>query len=221
MSWQVANEPRVLMTQDHEAAFASWLNETVSLIKTLDPNHLVSTGTEGKHGFLEDIDIYKRLHENKNIDYLTLHIWPKNWSWYDINNEVQTTEESIEKTYQEMDEHMEVAKELNKPLVMSEFGFPREKESLSPKASVENRNKYYKAVFNKVIESYKNQDVLAGANFWGFAGFAKTNPENGKWQHGDDFTADPPQEPQGLNSVFASDVSTLKLVKESNKTLFD
>ncbi|WNH09303.1 hypothetical protein [Thalassobellus suaedae] len=104
---------------------------------------------------------------------------------------------------------------------MSEFGFPREKESLSPKASVENRDNYYKSVFNKVIESYKNQGVLAGANFWGFAGFAKTNPKNnnGKWQHGDDFTADPPQEPQGLNSVFASDVSTLQIIKQVNKTL--
>ena len=221
MSWQVANEPRVLMTPEHEKAFASWLNETVSLIKTLDPNHLVSTGTEGKHGFLEDMAMYKRLHTNKNIDYLTLHIWPKNWSWYNIDNEAQTTEESIEKTYKEMDEHIEVAKELNKPLVMSEFGFPREKESLSPSASIENRNKYYKAVFNRVIESYKNQDVLAGANFWGFAGFAKTNPENGKWQHGDDFTADPPQEPQGLNSVFASDSTTLGLIKEANHELID
>ncbi|MGY8911608.1 MAG: glycoside hydrolase 5 family protein, partial [Flavobacteriales bacterium] len=61
--------------------------------------------------------------------------------------------------------------------------------------------------------------VLAGLNFWGFAGFAKTNPLNGKWQHGDDFSADPPQEPQGLNSVFASDVSTLQLIKEANINL--
>jgi len=221
MSWQVANEPRVLMTPDHEKAFASWLNETVDLIRTLDPNHLISTGTEGKHGFLEDIDMFERLHDNKNIDYLAIHMWPKNWGWYDINNEAQTTQESIVKAFEYMDEHIVVAEKLNKPIVMSEFGFPRQKESLSPEASVENRNTFYKAIFNRISESYKTQGILAGLNFWGFAGFAKTNPENGKWQHGDDFTADPPQEPQGLNSVFASDVSTLKLIKESNETLFD
>ena len=220
MSWQVANEPRVLVSKDHEKAFADWLNETVDLIKTLDPNHLVSTGTEGKHGFLEDINMFERLHDNKNIDYLTMHMWPKNWGWYDINNEKQTTQESIEKAYEYMDEHIVVAKKINKPIVMSEFGFPREKESLSPTTSIENRNVFYKAIFDRIIESSEDKGVLAGLNFWGFAGYAKTNPENGKWQHGDDFTADPPQEPQGLNSVFASDVSTLKLIKESNETLF-
>ena len=62
---------------------------------------------------------------------------------------------------------------------------------------------------------------MAGLNFWGFAGYAKTNPDNGKWMHGDDFTADPPQEPQGLNSVFASDISTLKMIKKANKQLME
>lgn len=146
MSWQVANEPRVLMSPEHEEAFASWLSETVDLIKTLDPNHLVSTGTEGKHGFLQDMNMYERLHDNKNIDYLAMHMWPKNWGWYDINNEKETTIESIEKANTYMNEHIVVAQRLQKPIVMSEFGFPREKESLSPEASIENRNVFYQAI---------------------------------------------------------------------------
>ena len=122
-----------------------------------------------------------------------------------------------------MDEHIVVAKQLKKPIVMSEFGFPREKESLALDASIENRNTFYEAIFNRIVESHKEGGILAGLNFWGFAGFAKNYPENinGKWKHGDDFTADPPQEPQGLNSVFASDVSTLNLIKEANKELVD
>ncbi|SFZ93453.1 mannan endo-1,4-beta-mannosidase [Flaviramulus basaltis] len=221
MSWQVANEPRVLMTPDHEEAFAGWLNETVKLIKELDPNHLVSTGTEGKHGFLEDINMFERLHNNKNIDYLAMHMWPKNWGWYDINDEKESTQVSIKNAYEYMDEHIVVAKRLKKPIVMSEFGFPREKESLSPEASVENRNVFYKAIFDRIVESSKDKGILAGLNFWGFAGYAITNPENGKWKHGDDFSADPPQEPQGLNSVFSSDISTLDLIKEANSKLLD
>ena len=219
MSWQVANEPRVLMTPDHEKAFASWLNETVDLIKSLDPNHLVSTGAEGKASYLDDIDMYQRLHSNKNIDYLTMHMWPKNWGWYDINNEKESTQTSINKAFEYMDEHIVTAKTLNKPIVMSEFGFPREKESLSPTASIDNRNVFYNAVFKRIVESYKEQGILAGLNFWGFAGYAKTNPTNGKWKDGDDFSADPPQEPQGLNSVFASDTSTLELIKQANNKL--
>ena len=219
MSWQVANEPRVLMSPDHEPAFAAWLNETVDLIESLDPKHLISTGTEGKHGFLQDIDMFQRLHTNKNIDYLAMHMWPKNWGWYDINDEEASTLVSIDKANAYMNEHIEIAKSLNKPIVMSEFGFPREKESLSPEANITNRNTFYSAIFNRITDSYETKSPLAGLNFWGFAGYAKTNPENGKWMHGDDFTADPPQEPQGLNSVFASDTSTLKLIKEANKTL--
>ena len=78
---------------------------------------------------------------------------------------------------------------------------------------------FYEAIFNRIVESSKNKGILAGLNFWGFAGYAKTNPENGKWKHGDDFSADPPQEPQGLNSVFASDESTLNLIRRTNKVL--
>lgn len=221
MSWQIANEPRVLMNPNHEPAFATWLNETVAIIQSLDSTHLISTGTEGKHGFLQDINMFERLHANKDIDYLTMHMWPKNWGWYDINNEKETTLLSIEKANEYMNEHIVIAKNLQKPIVMSEFGFPREKESLSLDASVENRNVFYKAIFERIIESKKNNGELAGLNFWGFAGYAKTNTEIGKWLHGDDFTADPPQEPQGLNSVFASDVSTLEIIKEANIKLFE
>jgi len=216
MSWQVANEPRVLMTPDHEKPFSKWLNETVDLIESLDSNHLISTGAEGKASYLHDIDMYERLHSNPNIDYLTMHMWPKNWGWYDIDNEVVTTQESITKANIYMNEHILVAQKLRKPIVMSEFGFPREKESISPEASIENRNTFYNAIFERMVYSKQMGTPFSGLNFWGFAGYAKTHPENGKWLHGDDFSADPPQEPQGLNSVFASDLSTLKLIKESN-----
>ena len=57
---------------------------------------------------------------------------------------------------------------------MLEFCFPREKESLSTSASIANRNLFYKAIFNRIVESKKKENVLAGLNFWGFAGYAKT-----------------------------------------------
>lgn len=219
MSWQVANEPRVLMTPEHETAFANWLNETVDLIQSLDTTHLISTGAEGKASYLQDIDMYKRLHSNKNIDYLTMHMWPKNWGWYDINKETETTTESIKKANTYMNEHIVVAQELNKPIVMSEFGFPREKESLSKEASIKNRNTFYKAIFDRITKSKTENGELAGLNFWGFAGYATVNADDGKWQAGDNFTADPPQEPQGLNSVFATDTTTLELIKKGNLKL--
>ncbi len=220
MSWQVANEPRVMVGTEYEKPFTEWLNTTVDLIESLDSTHLISTGAEGKASYLQDIDMYDRLHNNPNIDYLTMHMWPKNWGWYDINNEIETTQLSIENANAYMNEHLEIAKKQNKPIVMSEFGFPREKESLSLDANIDNRNTFYQAVCEKVTESKANGGYLAGLNFWGFAGYGKANIDgDGKWQHGDDFTADPPQEPQGLNSVFASDTSTLEIIKSHNDAL--
>jgi mannan endo-1,4-beta-mannosidase len=218
MSWQVANEPRIFTEEDREP-FKEWLTEVVDLLAELDSTTLISTGAEGKASYLQEIETYKMLHSNPKIDYLTMHMWPKNWGWYNKEDEKATTVSSIDKAKEYIDEHIEVAKSLNKPIVISEFGFPRAQESLSLDASIENRNTFYRSIFEQIKNSYEQQGILAGLNFWGFAGYAKTNQKSGKWEEGDDFSADPPQEPQGLNSVFASDSSTLHMIKQYNTLL--
>ena len=218
MAWEVANEPRI-WNVENEKAFTNWLNEVASTIKSIDKNHLLTTGSEGKAGSNDDIAAFERTHNNANIDYLTMHIWPKNWGWYNINDEKNSTEVAIKKTNDYIDEHIKVAQNLKKPLVLEEFGFPREKESLDKKASVENRNHYYEFVFEKMKTSIKAGLPFSALNFWGYGGLGKNNPENGKWNLGDDYTTDPPQEPQGLNSVFSTDKTTLDLIKKYNNQL--
>ena len=218
MAWEVANEPRI-WNVENEKAFTNWLNEVASTIKSIDQNHLLTTGSEGKAGSNDDIAAFERTHNNPNIDYLTMHIWPKNWGWYNINDEKNSTEVAIKKTNEYIDEHIKVAQNLKKPLVLEEFGFPREKESLDKKASVENRNHYYEFVFEKMKTSIKAGLPFSALNFWGYGGLGKNNPENGKWNLGDDYTTDPPQEPQGLNSVFSTDKTTLDLIKKYNNQL--
>ena len=218
MAWEVANEPRI-WNIENEKAFTNWLNEVASTIKSIDKNHLLTTGSEGKAGSNDDIAAFERTHNNPNIDYLTMHIWPKNWGWYNMNDEKNSTEVAIKKTNEYIDEHIKVAQNLKKPLVLEEFGFPREKESLDKKASVENRNHYYEFVFEKMKTSIKAGLPFSALNFWGYGGLGKNNPENGKWNLGDDYTTDPPQEPQGLNSVFSTDKTTLDLIKKYNNQL--
>lgn len=215
MSWQIANEPRIF-TADNEVAFTKWLNSVVDLIDSLDKNHLISTGSEGKAGSNDDIKAFERTHKNPKIDYLTMHIWPKNWTWYKAEDEKGTTPIAIEKTLAYINEHIAVAKTLSRPIVLEEFGYPREKESLSKKSSIENRNTFYKAIFERLASSVENKEGFTALNFWGYGGIGKNNPDDGKWKKGDDFTADPPQEPQGLNSVFSSDKSTMKMIKKYN-----
>jgi len=217
MSWQVANEPRVF-SEKHEPAFTEWLNETVALMDSLDSKHLISTGGEGAAGYLWDIDLYRRTHTNPKIDYLTMHMWPKNWGWYVEGEEGKKVDDAITKAKEYINEHVELASKMNKPIVMSEFGLARAGESLSPEENTDNRDQFYSSVFSLLVESKENKGALAGYNFWGFGGYGKSaNRTDGKWEPGDDFTADPPQEPQGLNNVFASDTTTLNMIKEYNE----
>ena len=215
MAWEVANEPRVF-TKENEEAFTKWLNETVDEINRLDKNHLITTGSEGKAGSNDDLATFERTHTNKNIDYLTMHIWPKNWGWYKIEDEKGSTPIAIEKTIAYIDEHIEVAKRLKKPIILEEFGYPRSQESLDRNASVVFRNQFYKAIFERLEKSISNNEPFIALNFWGYGGTGKNNPQNGKWKKYDDFTTDPPQEPQGLNSVFSQETSTMNLIKEYN-----
>jgi mannan endo-1,4-beta-mannosidase len=218
MAWQVGNEPR-LFTEENEAKFTAWLNNIVNLMDSLDKNHLISTGSEGLNSSNDKIEIFERTHQNPNIDYLTMHIWPKNWNWFKADDAEKTLPTTLENTGKYIDAHIKVAQNLKRPIIIEEFGLPRENESLVSSSSVANRNVFYNYIFNRVLESHKNNGVLQAANFWGFGGEGKAVTPDGKWKPGDPLTTDPPQEPQGLNSVFSSDKSTLEIVKKYNLEL--
>lgn len=80
MAWQVGNEPRAF-SDEAKPAFTQWLKETTALIRSLDKNHLISIGSEGQMGCENDMQLFETIHADPNVDYLTIHIWPKNWSW--------------------------------------------------------------------------------------------------------------------------------------------
>lgn len=216
MSWQVANEPRVF-SADHEQAFTTWLQETVKLMDSLDGKHLISTGAEGAAGYLWDIELFERTHSNIPIDYLTVHMWPHNWGWYKEGEPGFDLNDAKLKADAYLSEHIAMARRLKLPVVMSEFGFPRSELGLDLPSNTIARDSFYLSLFELLKESSTNNDVLAGYNFWGFGGYGKSaGRPDGKWVPGDDFMADPPQEPQGFNNVFAADTSTLNLILKYN-----
>lgn len=95
---------------------------------------------------------------------------------------------------------------------MEEFGYPRDGFKFTPGSPTEARDSYYKYVFQLVADNMKRGGRFAGCNFWAWGGFAQ--PRHEQWQVGDPYTGDPAQEQQGLNSVFAKDKSTLKVIRE-------
>src|SRR5437868_3805487 len=66
MAWQLANEPRPggsdAAGKAHMRAYLAWIGSTARLIKTLDPNHLVSTGSEGTMGCIGDDECVANVH---------------------------------------------------------------------------------------------------------------------------------------------------------------
>jgi mannan endo-1,4-beta-mannosidase len=214
MTWEIGNEPRAFGVKNIPA-FEKWIAETAAYIKLLDKNHLVTTGTEGKHGCEESMELFERIHADKNIDYLTMHIWPKNWGWLNVRNIPGTVDSSIIKTNQYIDLHISVARKLQKPLVLEEFGLPRDFHGYSDAEKTTARDKYYANAFKQIVSNAGNKDVLAGCNIWSWAGFARPVSGQVYWKRGDAYLGDPPCEEQGLNSVFDTD-STVQLINNYN-----
>jgi mannan endo-1,4-beta-mannosidase len=216
MAWEIANEPRP-MRPSVMNSYKKFISNTASFIKKSDPHHLVTTGTEG-YMSTESIQLYKDIHDDKNIDYLTIHIWPKNWSWFSGKNIRDGMDSVIYKTINYLHEHENVARELNKPLVIEEFGLPRDNHSYDIDSPTTYRNIYYSKILNEWLKSKRKKGILAGVNFWAYGGIAKPVKGQVMWKEGDEYMGDPPMEEQGLNTVFNSDKSTWSLIDSFSQT---
>ena len=128
MAWELANEPRcgadgvrnlprsANCTPD---MLTTWMDEMSTFIKSIDPRHLVTTGSEGGFNRASDDGFYngndggdfdKEL-ALKNIDFGTLHSYPDWWS------------KTVEWTNQWIIDHAEAGRKVGKPVVHEEYGW--------------------------------------------------------------------------------------------------
>jgi mannan endo-1,4-beta-mannosidase len=212
MAWQVANEPRVMRTHVHDA-YVSFLKDTTALIKSFDHDHLVSLGVEGIKG-TETLALFEQVHRDKNVDYSTIHIWPRNWFWCGQQDFENDMPDLLEKGREYIEQHLVVADALNMPLVIEEFGLGRDGTSFSPASSTILREQWYNLIYTYWKESLLTNGAVAGTNCWAFGGEAKPIEGQLFWKEGDDYTGDPTMEEQGLYTVFGSDESTWQLIKQ-------
>jgi mannan endo-1,4-beta-mannosidase len=217
MAWELANEPRPMRPAAADA-YRRWVAGAAAMIKARDKNHLVTIGHEGYMG-TEDLKLYEEIHADKNVDYLTIHIWPKNWGWFTGHELEEGFGSVVEKTLSYINQHLPVAERLGKPLVIEEFGLPRDGHSFDPAAPTSLRDAYYARVLSFVEQHAATNGHVAGANFWAFGGTARPSKGQTFWKAGDGYTGDPPMEEQGLNTVFDSDESTWKVIRAAGKTL--
>ncbi|MFP5389963.1 MAG: glycoside hydrolase 5 family protein [Gammaproteobacteria bacterium] len=217
MSWQLANEPRPGNDKASDAEkdiYVKWMDATAKYIHDLDKNHLVSSGSEGLAGSAKDAKLFVKAHSTPHVDYLTYHLWPKNWEWFNSKKPDETWAGAIAKSRDYLNTHIDLAKQLNKPIVLEEFGLDRDGPSFDRRASVKLRDRFYGEVFGLIEQRAAKGDPIAGWNFWAWGGMGRAANADYWWKEGNDFVGDPPQEEQGLYSVFDTDVSSLVLIKE-------
>jgi len=221
MTWELANEPRPCAddrtVEKDVPIFCAWVDSMAQFIHAQDPNHLVCTGSEGIWGCLQKPEVFIAAHKTPAIDYVTVHMWLKNWSWLKEAQLGAAFEIAANKARDHVELHTKIATDtLKRPLVLEEFGLPRDHENYSPGSPTTARDEYYRRMFAQVAESCQAGRALQAANFWAWGGEGRASaPQNSAGS----FLGDPPCEPQGLNSVFDTDVSTHAVIKATNKKL--
>ncbi|MBO5671617.1 MAG: beta-mannosidase [Alistipes sp.] len=221
-SWQICNEPRAFSskTEDNKVHFAEWIAESARLIRELDPNHMISTGSEGFYGCEWDMELCEKIHAIEEIAYINCHVWPYNWKWITGENMREKLDVAFENTEAYIAMHTELGEKIGKPVVVEEFGMPRDDLDFRKSSTTTCRDKYYDFVFAMVEKAAAEGGKLAGCNFWSWGGYAVTHVEDHEyWAKGDDYTGDPAQEQQGLNSIFVEDEATLNIIRETNRVL--
>jgi mannan endo-1,4-beta-mannosidase len=217
LSWQLANEPRPggsdAAGRKHMKAYLAWIDGTARLIKSVDGNHMVSTGSEGTMGCINDAQCVFDAHSSAAIDYVNAHVWPQNWSWADPK-ELAGTWPTVERNSRDyVARQIGIAKRLGKPLVIEEFGFPRDGGSFEPGTPTTFKDRFYQLIYSTVLDSVRSGAPLQGCNFWGWGGEGRAQHADHHFVRGDtSYLGDPPHEPQGWYSVFDMDKSTLAVI---------
>lgn len=216
MSWQLCNEPRPIGTEEHYDQMAKpyidFIKSSADLIRSIDKNHLISLGHEGLMGCANRKDCY--VDANQYIDYISIHIWPQNWGWIGADTIAEDYENAARKTKEYIEGHAKISKLLQKPLIIEEFGFPRDNLSYHTATSTSFRDKYYKIIFDAVEKSHAEKGQIMGSGFWAWGGKGRAEHKDYKMRAEDkNYTGDPPHEPQGWYSVFDTDQSTIALIK--------
>lgn len=133
-AWEIMNEGRY--SGRNPSLLRDWYTDIAAYIKSIDSNHLVSTGEEG---FDEDtpsqysVDQYSntyvlRAEEGTSymvntaipeIDYGGAHWYPVDWGFGS-----NVSEDMIKAQHAWLNDHQRIAKNLGKPFVLGEYGYP-------------------------------------------------------------------------------------------------
>ncbi|CAH2054130.1 unnamed protein product [Thlaspi arvense] len=170
MAWELMNEPQCKADPSGKTLTA-WITEMAPYVKSLDSNHLLSTGLEGFYGDSSPerknslnpaaanvlgTDFIAN-HNLDAIDFASFHSYPDLWfPNLDENSRLDTLRKWLEG-------HIEDAQNiLKKPLILGEFG----KLTSTPGYTLAQRDAVFNATFDTIYASAQKGGSAAGALFW-------------------------------------------------------
>ncbi|MFH1593791.1 MAG: cellulase family glycosylhydrolase, partial [Candidatus Omnitrophota bacterium] len=148
--WELANEPRCESDTSGDTLQA-WIEEMSTYIKTVDSNHLVSTGSEGWLDGKYGVD-FARNHQAPNIDICTFHIlFDDNSSYF---NEAKAMEW--------FSGHPDIAHfTVGKPIYCGELGKKVYRTAGNGAQQMDTRNRLYTEWYGECLNR-----SIDGAGFW-------------------------------------------------------
>ncbi|CAN1231169.1 Mannan endo-1,4-beta-mannosidase 2 [Linum perenne] len=169
-AWELMNEPRC-MTDPSGDTLQDWTDEMSAYVKSIDNNHLLTVGLEGFYGpknpksltvnpanWAADLGSdFIRNSKIPHLDFASVHIYPDHWVAH------QSFEDKLKFVTKWMKSHIEDGhKELNKPVLFTEFGLSNMNKDFQPSQ----RDWLYKTVYDIIYKSAKRKRSGAGALMW-------------------------------------------------------
>jgi len=102
-----------------------------------------------------------------------------------------------------------------KPIILEEFGLERDSAATAPFTGVKSRDTYFGTIMKIFADSSLTNSPLAGVNVWAYGGHGVPDSWENVMNNPGSFLGDPFGEPQGLNSVYISDTSTMNILHQT------
>lgn len=211
--WELANEPRGMADVP---GYRRWIDETARLVKSLAPGQLVTTGSEGETAspWHAGLDIVED-HRSAAIDFVTFHLWAQNWGWVRPDRVAEDFQSGLDRARRYVGDQVARASVLGKPVVLEEFGFPRDGGSFDPRASTTLRDRYFAEIY-ALVRILVPETAMAGILPWAWSGEARPPRPGDCWKPGDPLTGDPPHERQGWYGIYHNDSTIARICEGSS-----
>ncbi len=186
----------------------NWAKDCSEYVKSIDPNHMVCIGDEGMFNFEKTYDAltehgvdswfaftgdagvdFEKLMTIDTVDFGTPHMYVDQWNTAYHSASQSVIPEGNNGLDDDMDWlklHAQYAKEVNKPVILEEFGLSPQKCMLFSQDNKAFRDTYYKKWLDLIDGTSEDGEyAYAGYTYWMIAG---KNTEDGYYHDYDGYT---------------------------------